>query len=133
MKRVNQTKFGRPDGNCFEACLASILELPLEAVPRYTGDDWLERINQWLRWHYSLQLIIAQPDILDAGMAPDTYVIANGQNHQGVRHSVVHRGTTLVHDPNPSNGGLAITQEVLVFVAINPARMKRRKERAGTV
>ncbi len=130
MKRVFQTKFGRPNGNCFEACLASILELPLEAVPRYIGDDWLERINQWLHWHYSLQLLIAQPDV---EVTPDTYIIANGQNHQGARHSVVHRGSALVHDPNPNNGGLALTQEVLVFVAINPARMKRRKERGGPV
>ena len=126
MKRVTQTKFGKPNGNCFEACLASILEIPLDEVPRFTQEDWLARINRWLRWHYSLQLVVAQPNILEFGMAPSTYVIAGGPNLRGVPHSVVHRGATMVHDPNPDRVGLASVEDVLVFVAVNPARMRKR-------
>ncbi len=121
MKRVTQTAFGRPHGNCFEACLASILELKLEDIPRYTGDDWLERFNKWLQWQYSLQLVVAHH------YAPDrTYSIANGPNQRGRPHSVVMKGDELVHDPNPDRGGLSSVDHVMLFVASNPARMKRR-------
>lgn len=122
MKRVTQTAFGRPDGNCFEACLASILELDLESIPRYTGEDWLERFNRWLRWHFSLQLITI------GHYAPRfTYSIANGPNMRGRPHSVVMRGDQMVHDPNPDKGGLSAIDHVMVFVASNPARMRRRR------
>lgn len=30
VKPVDQTLFGRPSGNCLPACVASILELPIE-------------------------------------------------------------------------------------------------------
>lgn len=133
MKRVKQTTFGKPDGNCFEACVASILELSLDEVPRYTEDDWLERINRWLRWQYSLQLIITQSDIIGFGMSPETYVIANGPNRRGVGHSVVFRGDKMVHDPNPDNGGLMAVEDVLVFVAVNPARMRKRSVKGSPV
>ena len=32
MKPVDQTSFGFPGGNCFSACVASILELPIDDV-----------------------------------------------------------------------------------------------------
>jgi hypothetical protein len=133
VKRVIQTKFGKPHGNCFEACLASILELPLDEVPCFKQPDWLEQINRWLRWHFSLQLIMMPSDegFGPGVMSPNTYVIASGPNHRGVMHSVVHRGITMVHDPNPNNGGLREVSDLLVFVAVNPARMMRRKK-SGT-
>lgn len=133
MRKVAQTAFGRPDGNCFEACLASILELSLEEVPHFIGDDWLYRYNQWLRWHFSLQLITFTPYGMES-LSPHTYAIANGPNHHGRPHSVVIRGGArgaVVHDPNPSSSGLLVVETILVFVAVNPARMPRRKARRG--
>lgn len=41
MKPVNQTQFKPPDGDCLSACIASILELPLNKVPNYIAyDNW---------------------------------------------------------------------------------------------
>lgn len=55
MKPVHQTNFQRGTGNCFAACLASILEMPLEEVPNFChegsdadGSTWLERTARWL-------------------------------------------------------------------------------------
>ena len=51
---VMQTEFGIFEGNCWSACIASILELPIEAVPNFCsmskhGDNfWLKRTFQWL-------------------------------------------------------------------------------------
>ncbi len=36
MKPVNQTKMTPPEGDCFAACITSILELPLNEVPNYS-------------------------------------------------------------------------------------------------
>lgn len=51
MRRVAQTKFGEHDGNCFEACLATILDLDLGDVPNFDGlqgpEDW-GRMVLWL-------------------------------------------------------------------------------------
>lgn len=33
MKPVDQTTFGAPHGNCLMACVASILEVPLDSLP----------------------------------------------------------------------------------------------------
>lgn len=52
MKEVEQTIHTVPGGNCFAACLASILELPIEEVPNFNaataGENWCERVNEWL-------------------------------------------------------------------------------------
>ena len=54
MMRVLQTKFGEAEGNCFPACVASVLELPLETIPNFieqekeTGNHWFWLCNQWL-------------------------------------------------------------------------------------
>ena len=53
MKPVMQTIFPSDDnplrGNCFAACIASLLEMSLEDVPHLTEhDDWRERTNDWL-------------------------------------------------------------------------------------
>jgi hypothetical protein len=74
-----------------------------------------------------LQLVTSQVNILKFGMSRETYVIANGPNQKGVLHSVVYQGDAMVHDPNPDKGGLAQVTDVLVFVVVNPARMKPRR------
>ena len=41
---------GRP-GNCYQAALASALELPLDEVPHFAtfATDWVERSDAWFR------------------------------------------------------------------------------------
>lgn len=38
MKPIDQTTFGVPGGNCFSACVASLLELSIDDVPYFMGD-----------------------------------------------------------------------------------------------
>lgn len=42
MKPVDQTTFGFPGGNCFSACIASLLEMPLDDVPYFMHGDWYD-------------------------------------------------------------------------------------------
>ena len=46
---VKQTKFGKGEGNCFPACLASVLELSLEEVPEIRGENWISDTNKFRR------------------------------------------------------------------------------------
>ena len=50
MKPVFQTRFGR-DGNCWPACIASILDLPLEETDHLAcaNEDWDERTMKFLK------------------------------------------------------------------------------------
>ena len=97
MKPVFQALKGQPDSICFQACLASILELPLERVPRYGAANQLSLYRAWLE-RLGLDLVIAdfaaRPEL-----APHTFSIRCGRGPQGGSHAVVaHRGR-IVHDP----------------------------------
>lgn len=55
---VAQTNIGGR-GNCMAACLASILEIPIEEVPDYraidaAGGSWMNALNTWLSKHYNV-------------------------------------------------------------------------------
>lgn len=55
MKPVFQDKFGEKDGNCLQACVASIMEVPLESVPHFCllaegegeSRDWFQIFSDW--------------------------------------------------------------------------------------
>ncbi len=121
---VNQTviDFGR--GNCLSACLASIMELPIEEVPNFrekagVEGDMVGFINKWLA---PLGLHYFAVDML-AGCGTwhslDTYCVFSvpSQMNEKGTHAVVgkfervwheDRKTwgvhwSIVHDPNPNN------------------------------
>ena len=49
MKPVDQTILTAPGGNCFAACVASILELPLADVPNFCSEErWWNALQIWL-------------------------------------------------------------------------------------
>lgn len=55
MKALVQQTISGSDGNCHEACVASLLGLPLEGVPRLYGKDTTPEFQAWIRsqgYHY---------------------------------------------------------------------------------
>ncbi len=109
MKKVYQTCFGSPGGNCFQASVASLMELPLAAVPDFPNqqpETWWEDFRQWCIMHG--WRAYTSP-VTENGIQ----VIVPGWCMVGVRwenrgHSVVGkmvystRDLMIVHDPNPS-------------------------------
>ena len=105
-----------PRADCFEACLASLLNLPTEAIPLFGHDpdaepgQWIQDFNRWLA-AFRLGLIAigatTNPEVMQAW--PEAYCILAGDSTSplGGRHAVVGRvvhaaGATrldLVHDP----------------------------------
>ena len=138
MEPVDQTIFGNTNGNCFPACLASILEIPLDTIPNFcaTPGDWIRAANKWMSTY---GLCILEWDLAEDGalcgmngLADGAWVVISGKSPRGdFLHAVVGRyrddeelGThklEYVHDPHPSRSyhdGPA--KHADFFVAINP-------------
>lgn len=102
---VLQDKFGRPSkyggGNCLQACVASLLNLPLESVPHFMifgKEDWWDAFNLFF---FSRKMIVLG---WVKGLPPkdNKYYIAStrvkGKNYN---HAVICRNQKIVHDPSP--------------------------------
>lgn len=116
MRPVSQTIFhGDPDGrpgNCLQATVASLLELPLLAVPHFLlHEDWLERLTAICTDH-GFQLHSLPPDTYCA------YGMAWGPSERGVQHAVAWADGRMAFDPHPSRAGLLRVTDLL---ALEPA------------
>ena len=50
MTPVEQTKYGLHAGNCLTACVASLLDVPITAVPEFCVDgEWFTRLDEFCR------------------------------------------------------------------------------------
>lgn len=124
MKPVDQTTFGCPGGNCFSACVASLLEIPVEEVPYFMGDaapdeevDWFTPFLAWLR----PRGLWAIPVPLGNGWKPEGLCILSGKSPRGkFMHSVVAHGLDVVFDPHPSRAGVESKVDVVVLVPLDP-------------
>jgi hypothetical protein len=110
MLPVDQTTYGPTHGNCISACVASILELPIEVVPYFIDEHWWERLVGWLT---TLGLIATAVE----DRCPPGYAIAFGPSRRLIDrgHACVAIDGVIVHDPHPSREGLPI---VFYYVVI---------------
>lgn len=109
-------------GDCFRACVASILELDPFTVPNFCEEDWgKEKDFSWykamLKWlhprgltYFDIQVPAEFHGRWFEGPAAsgfETFHILSGISPRGIQHSVVARNGIIVHDPHPSRAGLA--------------------------
>jgi len=101
------TSDGIHNGNCYAACLASLLDLPLWMVPPFEDmfgrGDWRARTDEWLSRLFNSKLVRTEGH--ETSQLPE-YYIANGPGKRGVHHSVIYHDGQLAHDPHPENSGL---------------------------
>ncbi len=142
MKPVMQEIVDAGKGDCFSACLASLLETPMSTVPKFRRDnpaptDMMPAAREWLAANFGLSMVTLQmedragdfigSDIRIIGAMPETPCIAGGDspNIEGVLHAVV--GTvdgmgnfTMTHDPNPSGKGIVgFPKHIYLFVPLD--------------
>jgi len=121
---VDQTVFQPPLGDCFRACVASVFELPLDAVPNFCGDhreQWFDACRRWLHAR-GFDAVLLVPEILEQSPPPQGVCIVSGKSPRGDwLHSVVYVDGKPAHDPHPSRAFVAKIQDVLLFLAIDPA------------
>jgi hypothetical protein len=108
---VYQSKFGEK-GNCFEACLASILEKKLNEIPTLGSDEgWLHKLADFLS-PFGLFYVEIDPEneeqrkVIEAMYDGKIYHFINGISPRGGEHACVGLNGELVHDPHPNGGGL---------------------------
>lgn len=122
MEKIDQTIFGMPEGNCFAACVASILEQPLITMPDHRNLDneaWWQVWYDWLRpRNYNLMNFKAGGEWTPLG-----YSIAGVQSPRGDwLHAVVALDGKPVHDPHPARDSLtAEIKEYTMLYQLNPA------------
>jgi hypothetical protein len=92
------------------ACIASILELNIEEVPRFHNDTWWVELRKFLyEKGYTAKLL----KITDR--YPQEFYILNGRSIRGRLHSVVAFGKDIVHDPHPDKTGLEVREDLIVI------------------
>ena len=112
MKKVMQDKFG-DEGNCTEACIASILEIPLDEVPYLVpyGEKWMDALHPFLI-DRGLYLITVDAETFLKIKKPYGYSIGGGRSPRvtGFDHSVVCLDGEIVHDPHSGSDPIEITE-----------------------
>ncbi|ASX98777.1 hypothetical protein SEA_COLUCCI_108 [Arthrobacter phage Colucci] len=137
---VDQTIFADPasndgnaadgtPGNCFQACVASLLELPLEDVPHFiTHEDWWEVTKAFVSAHKPGWTIEHFDTVFPAYQDPDhpeapTHVIGSGKSPRGdFYHAAIVDAVTgeLAHDPHPSRAGFLGEMDSMFALVAKP-------------
>ena len=125
MNPIDQTTFtpstdAPPEerGNCLQAAVASLLDLPLADVPHFAAEeDWFGCYGAFAA---SRGCFIVQTTIPVDG----AYGIGFGKSPRGeYNHAVVSFGGEVAHDPHPSRDGLRTWEGYEYFVPLDPARV----------
>lgn len=123
---IYQTNTSVPGGNCFQACVASIFELPLDEVPffldgaagdsRWTQEQW-DAVREFAQVHGKTALWIddEEPEGVKKLETSNLYYIAIGPGSVSqFGHCVVMQAGEFIHDPTPS--GKFLTGEPWLYI-----------------
>jgi len=125
MKTIHQTIFGPPDGNCWQAATASILNLGLDEVPNFvTFDDWDAEFLRFLREHdlYPIYLEVEKSE----DWKPLGFHLITGESPRGeYDHVIVGKNGKAYFDPFP---GGDCQLESLRYYIIFAARLIRSQK-----
>lgn len=115
--RVTQTILADPElqkqgvyGNCFQAAVASLLDLPLDAVPHFAAFEWWPQAVQLWAWGRGLRMVGERTQTI-----PERACIVGGRSPRGFAHVVVAEGGVIVWDPHPSRDGLTTVEDATWF------------------
>lgn len=125
MTPVTQTILHDPEngqhGNCMQAALASLFDLPIEQVPHFgyglsddEGEEQQRQVLEWLQKSMDTSYGIIGIDIVPENHAAwcnyfefmGGYHLISGWTARGTYHVVIGKGGTMVHDVHPDGVGL---------------------------
>jgi hypothetical protein len=127
---VDQTTFWDPEddskGNCTEACIASIFNIPLEEVRPF----WDPEMPDSYRFYRNMENFCMSRGYwlhrIDREFVMEGIYIASGPAARGCSHMVVMRDGELLHDPHPSRAGLLEIQHTWLLIPVDPAQFTRK-------
>lgn len=129
MRPVNQLELHDPPdsiGDCFRACIASILELPADEVPHFGRLAWPDEnmdviAASWLALLLNRELVYWDAPLFRGDPLWDLPLIASGKSPRSeAHHAVVWQYGKVAHDPHPSDSGL--DGEPHYFITIDKVR-----------
>lgn len=132
-----QTIFDDVYGDCLRACVASILGFPIEEMPNFweqTQDisEFWNLNNGWLMENYGFKILSFQLLPKDRHVIDGLLCVACAKSPRAdTDHAVVWQDG-LVHDPHPSNAGLAEepdTFAIFVPIELNKLHSLQSKKR----
>lgn len=119
MKPILQTKLsnkeGTISGNCFRACISSILEIDIDLIPVFEdmkAGEWHQPFMNFLDengYEFEGTCHLHRLELLNTYEGIDGYIIVNGISPREWAkrgHSVIYKHGIMVHDPHPSGDGL---------------------------
>jgi hypothetical protein len=131
MTPVEQTILAPPLGNCYAACIASVLECSLDEVPQPREDkggtpegweQYLTRLHEEFLYPRNLRTVF-----LDAttGYVPAGYSILGAVSSRGDwLHAVVAFDGEIVYDPHPLREmGVREWKDWTIFQVLDPSKM----------
>ena len=111
-------------GNCYAACIASILELPITEVPNIEtlyamdGTFYYEVLCKWLA-HLGYEMTTdGRFGCFHGDRTKDCFIeelqnqyyIVSGKSPRGIQHACIYKNGKMIHDPHPTREGL-VTEE----------------------
>lgn len=123
----------RQYGDCFRACIASLLELSIDEVPHFCDPEtfntprtrhWYDFCVEWLglRGYFPLALEAKHETtkqivgFLSAHGDVHHIITGGSPQYEGLLHSVIGKNGSIVHDPHPRNQGVIDHQEYMFLI-----------------
>jgi hypothetical protein len=121
------------EGDCFRACVASVLELSRDEVPHFAqltaGSGSAAFWNMAYDWLESRGYEYVYRNRSGRGaLDKDAYQIMSGPSPRGNGgyHAVVGQGGSIIHDPHPSRAGLAGDPKKWYWASLIKTNLKGR-------
>lgn len=92
--RIKQTEFGYGNGNCWQACIASMLRMKLEHVPHFAKnmDSWWEDTQKWMMDRNMFLIEVTNRDETYSHIPNGIHCILSWKSTRGdFAHSVIGR------------------------------------------
>ena len=127
---VNQTILDDITGNCFQACVASIFEFPIEQMPNFWEQtqnvtEFWKLNDKWTTDNLGCRCVSFQLNGKNKHLIDDVLCVACAKSPRGdIDHAVVWKNK-IIHDPHPSNEGLSEEPDTFtLFIPLDPNKTK---------
>lgn len=128
-----QTQTNLDPGNCWQTCVACILDVDAAELPYQNAPSkfsYTNRLNSYLEKHHGLAYVEVHQPVITALSPPELHLMAGPTVRtpaSGVHHVVVARRGQLVWDPHPSRAGLTAVERWGLVIPM-PDEWKRQRD-----
>lgn len=139
MTPVDQSILHDPEngqyGDCMRACVASLLDLPIERVPHFFDGGvnsvvFDKRVSDFLAERGLVELSMPAAAASRSHYIREFHHLMYGYTERGTYHAVVARCGLVVHDPHPSKAGIIEDERVVHAFLVRACQTEEIKEPA---